>query len=78
MSTLDTNQKRIRSEKETGTFSTMPCPICFKNPEEVDHKMCVFELFKTNVIKSVAEWREMCKPKTIRKGKIRVLLPLLE
>ena len=56
----------------------MPCPICSKKSEEADHRTCVFELFKTNVIKSVAEWREMCKPKTIRKGRIRVYLPLVE
>jgi hypothetical protein len=56
----------------------MTCPVCSKKPEESDHRTCVFELFKTNVIKSVAEWREMCKPKTIRKGRIRVMLPLVE
>lgn len=56
----------------------MPCPVCSKSAEEGDHRTCVFELFKTNVIKSVTEWRDMCKPKTIRKGRIRVLLPLVE
>lgn len=56
----------------------MPCPVCSKQLENVDHRTCVFELFKTNVIKSVAEWREMCKPKTIRKGRIRAFLPLVD
>lgn len=56
----------------------MPCPICSKTPEEADHRACVFELFKTNAIQSVDEWRQLCKPKTIRKGKIRVMLPLVE
>ncbi len=58
----------------------MSCPICSKPAlEESDHRMCVFELFKTNGIKSVADWREMCKPKkpkTIVKGRIRVMLPV--
>lgn len=57
----------------------MPCPVCSKQvTNDTDHRTCVFELFKTNVIQSVAEWRVMCKPKTIRKGRIRVFLPLVE
>jgi hypothetical protein len=78
MSILVTKQKRIRSKKRQGIPPEMPCPICFKKPEESDHRNCVFELFKTNVIKSVNEWRDMCQPKTIRKGRIRVMLPLVE
>jgi hypothetical protein len=40
--------------------------------------MCLFTMFKENLIQSVDEWKAMCqppKPKTIRKGRIRVLLP---
>ena len=52
----------------------MPCPICKQKPEGVDHRLCLFELFKTNAIKSVADWEALSKPKTIMKGRIRVLL----
>lgn len=53
----------------------MPCPICKQNPGSgTDHRWCLVELFKTNVIKSVSEWEAMCKPKTIMKGRIRALL----
>ena len=54
----------------------MPCPVCKQTPGSgTDHRLCLFELFKTNVIKSVSDWETMCKPKTIKKGRIRALLP---
>lgn len=50
----------------------MPCPVCKKEVGYADHRRCVFDLFKNDVIKSVAEWEAMCKkPVTIRKGQIR-------
>ena len=48
----------------------MTCPVCKKDAG--DHRNCLVELFKSNVIKTVAEWEAMCKkPVTIRKGQIR-------
>jgi hypothetical protein len=38
------------------------CPVCSQSvpaPEGADHRNCVLELFKTNKIKSVAEWEKM-------------------
>ena len=52
----------------------MPCPVCNK-PIGEDHRWCVFELLKENKIQDVSEWTEMCKPKTIVKGKIKVRIP---
>lgn len=52
----------------------MPCPICYHNPGEADHRLCLVELFRNNTIQSVKEWETLCKPKTIRKGKIVVYL----
>lgn len=50
----------------------MPCPVCKKEAGSADHRGCLVELFKNDVIKSVAEWETMCKkPVTIRKGQIR-------
>lgn len=40
--------------------------------------MCLVELFRDNTIKSVAEWEKMCRPVTIRKGKIIAYLPKTE
>ena len=55
-------------------LDTMPCPVCNK-PIGEDHRWCVFELLKENKIQDVSEWTEMCKPKTIIKGKIKVRIP---
>lgn len=52
----------------------MPCPVCNK-PIGVDHRMCVFELFKSNRIQTVQEWENMSKPKTIRKGTTKARVP---
>ena len=57
----------------------MPCPVCslpIGHPD-ADHRMCVFKLLKTKTIQSVAEWEDMASdtPKTIRKGRIRAVLP---
>lgn len=52
----------------------MPCPICNQPPKDTDHRVCLFELFKSNTIKSVSDWETMCKPKTIMKGRIRALI----
>lgn len=56
----------------------MPCPICNQNiGNGVDHRWCLVELFKTNKIKSVAEWEALsAKPKTIFKRKVKALLPV--
>lgn len=52
------------------------CPHCkVKLSEQSDHRLCLFAMFETNLIKSVADWEALCRPKTIRKGRIRVLLP---
>lgn len=53
----------------------MPCPVCNQAVGEADHRMCVFHLLKTGTIKSVPEWEAMCSPKTIRKGRVRAVLP---
>ena len=51
----------------------MPCPVCAKPAESgADHRMCVFKLLEENKIQSVKEWEEMCKPKTIVKGRVRI------
>jgi hypothetical protein len=54
----------------------MPCPVCNQSPGSgaagADHRWCLVELFKTNRIKSIADWQELCKPKTIVKGKVKV------
>lgn len=53
----------------------MACPVCKKEVGAgSDHRWCLVELFKTNVIKSVAEWEAMCRPVTVRKGRVRALL----
>lgn len=54
----------------------MPCPHCKQSSTTVaDHRWCIVELFKTNVIQSVAQWEALSKPKTIVKGRIRALVP---
>lgn len=35
----------------------------------------MFRLLDENKIQSVEQWEEMCKPKTIRKGTVKVRLP---
>lgn len=52
----------------------MACPVCKKDVGNTDHRWCLVELFKSNVIKTVAEWEAMCKPATIRKGRVRALI----
>lgn len=39
----------------------MPCPVnkCVGD----DHRLCLVELFKTNRIKSLADWEALWKPK---------------
>lgn len=58
--------------------SIMPCPVCSQNIGEADHRLCLVELFRNNTIQSVKDWERMCKPKTIRKGKITAYLPKTE
>jgi hypothetical protein len=54
----------------------MPCPVCHQPIGEADHRMCVFNLLKSGTIKSVGEWEAMTsKPQTIRKGRIKAVLP---
>jgi hypothetical protein len=58
------------------------CPHCKRKvTADTDHRLCLFALFESNTIKSVAEWEAMCippKPKTIVKGRIRVRLTGVE
>ena len=57
----------------------MPCPVCFKpiGHESADHRRCVFKLLDQRKIQTVEDWEKLSqdKPKTIRKGRIRVVLP---
>ncbi len=57
----------------------MPCPVCSMPIGHLaaDHRMCVFELLKTKTIQTVAQWEALSAdtPKTIRKGRIRAVLP---
>lgn len=56
----------------------MPCPVnkCVTASDgSVDHRWCLVELFKTERIKSLADWEEMCKPKTVVKKKVKVRVP---
>jgi hypothetical protein len=53
----------------------MPCPICKRPRDAPDHRWCLVELFKTNKIQSVADWEELAKPITIKKGTIKVRVP---
>ena len=55
----------------------MPCPVCLQAISETGHRFCVLDLLKSGKIKSSSEWENMCKdkPMTIRKGKVRAILP---
>lgn len=54
----------------------MPCPVCHHTIESgADHRRCVFKLLDENKIQTVEEWEIMCKPKTIRKGRVRARIP---
>ena len=52
----------------------MTCPVCNK-PIGEDHRRCVFHLLSQGKIQTVEEWESMCKPRTIRKGRVRAVLP---
>jgi hypothetical protein len=54
----------------------MPCPVC-NQPigNDAGHRHCVFRLLDEGKIETVEEWEAMCKPKTIRKGRKRAVLP---
>lgn len=52
------------------------CIHCHKGSGE-DHRWCLVELFKTNKIKTVAEWQEQSrllakKMLTVVKGRVRI------
>jgi hypothetical protein len=57
----------------------MPCPVCNQSPAsgagDADHRWCLVELFKSNTIKSVADWEALCKPKTTIKRKVKARVP---
>ena len=55
----------------------MPCPVCNLTIEHpnADHRRCVFRLLTAGTIKTVKEWEDLCAPKTIRKGRIKAVLP---
>ena len=58
------------------TIPKMPCPVCRYTIESgADHRRCVFKLLDENKIQTAEEWEIMCKPKTIRKGRVRALIP---
>lgn len=50
------------------------CIHCTRG-DEAEHRLCVFELLKAGVISSSHEWLERSTVKTIRKGRIRALIP---
>ncbi len=53
----------------------MPCPVCsLPVGADTDHRRCVFQLLEENKIQSVEQWEALCKPKTVRKGKVKVRL----
>jgi hypothetical protein len=54
----------------------MPCPVCQK-PIGHDHRLCLFEMLKEGTIQTVEEWERLSsdRPKTIRKGRVRAVLP---
>jgi len=57
----------------------MPCPVCalpIGHPVG-DHRYCVMTLLKEKTIQTISQWEAMSedKPKTIRKGRIRAILP---
>jgi hypothetical protein len=55
----------------------MPCPVCNKLIDtDADHRRCFFKLLETNVVKNVDEWVALStKPVTIKKGRVRALIP---
>jgi hypothetical protein len=54
----------------------MPCPVCNRPIDhDAGHRHCVFRLLDEGKIETVEEWEAMCKPKTIRKGRKRAVLP---
>jgi hypothetical protein len=55
----------------------MPCPVCKKLIDtDADHRRCFFKLLETNVVKNVDEWVALStKPVTIKKGRVRALIP---
>lgn len=55
----------------------MPCPVCNERIGEADHRFCVLDLLKSGTIKTAKEWEKMSadKPVTIRKGKVKAVLP---
>jgi hypothetical protein len=57
----------------------MPCPICSHAiGSGADHRRCVFRLLNLGTIQTVEEWEALAsdtKPKTIRKGRVRAVLP---
>ena len=57
----------------------MPCPVCKKpiGHATADHRHCVFKLLDQGTIQTVEEWETLAadKPKTIRKGRVRAVLP---
>ena len=52
----------------------MPCPVCQK-PIGQDHRHCVFQLLSQGKIQTIDEWEALSTPKTIRKGRVRAVLP---
>jgi hypothetical protein len=54
----------------------MPCPVC-SLPLGHDHRACMIHLFREGAIQSLSEWTAMMtdKPRTIRKGRVRAILP---
>ena len=56
----------------------MPCPVCNRPMiHDAGHRHCVFRLLDQGKIQTVEEWEALCvdKPKTIRKGRKRAVLP---
>jgi len=55
----------------------MPCPVCNERIGEADHRFCVLDLLKSGTINTAKEWEKMSrdKPVTIRKGKVKAVLP---
>jgi hypothetical protein len=53
----------------------MPCPVCSLAIGDADHRMCVLNLLKSGTITTVREWEVLCKPKTVRKGRVKAVIP---
>ena len=56
-------------------YPKMPCPVCSLAIGDADHRMCVLNLLKSGTIKTVREWEVLCKPKTVRKGRVKAVIP---